>query len=718
MKRPRSHPGSAPGSAPGLAVAALATAALQHLQAGRLDEAEQALRRILGPHPDDPDATHLLGLVALQRRDLASAAELLRRATRLDPAQPAAWNNYGAVLREQGELGEAVAAYRKALAVAPDFTDALCNLGGALNRLGREAEALPALRRAIALEPNHAEALNNLASALLKRDALSEAEAMLRRALAAAPRMAEAWNNLGNLLARKGIYEEAASVYRTALKHQPRHAEAAANLGIALYALKRTEDALAALRDALALRPGYDYAEAALLQILQAVCDWDGVDALSPKLDAATQRALHEGRRPDESPFLNVSRCDDVATNFAVAKAWAQAIGRHGSDSPRPRATRAETDGAPIVLGYLSSDLGEHAIGHLMRGQFRLHDRDRFRVHIYSTRLKEGSAHDRQVTADSDRHVHVDGLEPTQIAEAIRRDHVDVLIHVNGWTKHHNLAACALRPAPVQVEHLGFPGTTGASYIDYAIVDPIVVPSPQAEFFAEKLIYLPHCYQSNDNRQAISERAMSRAEWNLPDDGVVFASFNQSYKFDRAMFGVWMALLADVSGSVLWLLGYDAVTEANLRNEADRHGIDPRRLVFSPLVSKSDHLRRIQLADLCLDTRIYTGHTTTSDALWAGVPVVALRGRHFASLVSASCLTAMGMTDLVVDSLETYKELALRLARDGEARAALRRRITENRQTFPLFDTTRFVRDLERAYAEIWRIHCAGESPRQIVLSG
>lgn len=709
MKKPDRGRPSQPG-------AALINAALQHLQSGRLAEAETALRQVLSVTPDDPDAVHLLGLAALQQRKLAEAERLLTKATQLDRREPAAWNNLGVALREQDKLTEAVAAYRKALAVAPDFIDALSNLGGALNRLGQPGEAVPALRRAVARDPGHAEALNNLGSALFQQGAVREAETMLKRALKAAPRLAEGWNNLGNVLAELGRHDEAVTAYRAAIEARPQYAEATANLGMALHGLSKTDEAVAALRRAIELRSGYEQAEAYLLHLLQIQCDWDGMALLAPRVDAATEGAIRDGRRPSEMPFANVGRRDDPANNLAVAQGWADDIARHHPPLFKHAKSGAKKPGAPLVLGYVSSDLGEHAVGHLMRGQFRAHDRARFRVHLY-TKLLVDSPHRDQVIGDSDKHADIDHMDPADAARLIQGDGVDILIHLNGWTKHHSLAVCARRPAPIQAEHVGFPGTTGAAFMDYNIVDPIVAPAGHAAFYREKLVHLPHCYQPNDNRQVIADRVLSRADCALPEAGVVFASFNQSFKFDPLMFALWLRLLAAVPGSVLWLLTYEGTSESYLKRVSAAHGIDPRRLIFAPKLPKAEHLRRIQLADLCLDTRIYTGHTTTSDVLWAGVPVVALRGRHFASLVSTSGLINMGLPELVTDTLEGYESLALRLAGDADARAALRAKIAANRPVAPLFDTPRFVRNLERAYQRMWEIYCAGEKPQAITIN-
>jgi protein O-GlcNAc transferase len=305
-------------------------------------------------------------------------------------------------------------------------------------------------------------------------------------------------------------------------------------------------------------------------------------------------------------------------------------------------------------------------------------------------------------------------LDNADAAQKIYDDQVDILIDLKGYTKDTRLALCAHRPAPVQASYLGFPGTTGAEFIDYIITDRIVSPEEHASYYSEKFVYLPHCYQANDHTQPISNKAWRKEDCGLPEHCFVFCSFNRTYKIEPVMYEVWMGILQKVPEGVLWLLSDTHVAEANLKREAAERGISSDRIVFAKMLPKDEHLARLRLADLALDTRIVNGHTTTSDALWAGLPVITLEGFHFASRVSASVLTAIGLPEVIVHSLEEYESLAVRLANNPPQLQEIQKRLAENRLTAPLFDTPRFARNLERAYQEMWNIFAAGEPPRQI----
>jgi predicted O-linked N-acetylglucosamine transferase (SPINDLY family) len=360
----------------------------------------------------------------------------------------------------------------------------------------------------------------------------------------------------------------------------------------------------------------------------------------------------------------------------------------------------------------LSSDIHDHAIAHLMRGVFKRHDHERFRIHIYSYGTDDDSSYRAEIRAASDVFRDIRALNHHAAAEQIAADGVDILVDLKGWTEGIRFEICALRPAPLQMTYLGFPGTSGADFIDYAIVDAVVVPPDNARFYSEQLIYLPHCYQANDDQQPIAIDACRRGDHGLPPEATVLCSFNRSYKLDPVMFATWMRILQRVPNTVLWLFASNPWAQNNLRREAHTHGIAPERLIFAGGLPKPQHLRRLQLADISLDTRIYNGHTTTSDALWAGVPVVTLMGRHFASRVSASCLGAIGMPELVTHTLAEYEDLAVRLATDRAQRDAVKAKLAQNRNRQPLFDTRRFTRHLERAYIEAWQHYLAGNPAR------
>jgi predicted O-linked N-acetylglucosamine transferase (SPINDLY family) len=293
---------------------------------------------------------------------------------------------------------------------------------------------------------------------------------------------------------------------------------------------------------------------------------------------------------------------------------------------------------------------------------------------------------------------------------------VDILVDLKGYTTGGRMQISALRPAPVQVSYLGFPGTTGADFFDYIITDRIVTPQNQAPYYSEKFVYLPHCYQVNDHAQVIAEKEWTKTRLGLPENSIVFCSFNQGYKIDPTMFNVWMKILTKVPDSVLWLSVKSKTAKENLRQEAKARDVNPERLLFAERLPKQDHLARLALADLALDTRIYNGHTTSSDSLWAGVPVITLQGNHFASRVSSSILRAIGLPELITKSMEEYEALAVKLALKPEERQAIRVKIAMHRFKAPLFDTPRFVKNLEKAYKEMWNIFAAGEEPRRIEL--
>jgi len=369
---------------------------------------------------------------------------------------------------------------------------------------------------------------------------------------------------------------------------------------------------------------------------------------------------------------------------------------------------------AKITVAYLSNDFREHATAHLMLSLFGLHNRDEFEILCYSYGKDDRSDYRARIQKDCDKFVDIRDLSHADAAKCIYENQVDILVDLKGYTKGSRLAICALRPAPIQATYLGFPGTTGADFFDYIITDRIVTPGHHAPHYSETFVYLPHCYQVNDHRQLASDKNWTKMDLGLPNENFVFSSFNHPYKVDPVMFDVWMKILGQVPGAVLWLLKGSESAEKNLRREAERRGVKPERLIFADKLPKDEHLARMRLADVALDTRIVNGHTTTSDALWAGVPVITLMGTHFASRVSASILTAIGLPEFITHSLDDYETLAVRLARNPEQLAAIRQKLANNRLTEPLFDTPRFAKNLEKAYNKIWKIFLAGQRPRQI----
>jgi predicted O-linked N-acetylglucosamine transferase (SPINDLY family) len=373
--------------------------------------------------------------------------------------------------------------------------------------------------------------------------------------------------------------------------------------------------------------------------------------------------------------------------------------------------------GVKLTIGYLSADFNAHATAYLIAELFEKHDHNQFTICGYSFGPDDGSPMRRRLANAFDRFVDVEDASFLEAAERIAADGVDILVDLKGYTKDARTQILAWRPAPIQVSYLGYPGTMGVPFMDYILVDDFVVPVEQQPFFSEKLVHLPGCYQVNDSRREIAPNTPSRAECGLPEQGFVFCDFNNSYMITPEMFTVWMELLKAVPGSVLWLLESNRFAPANLRHEAEARQVAAERLIFAPQMPLPEHLARHRLADLFLDTFPVNAHTTASDALWAGCPMLTMAGDTFVSRVAGSLLRTIGLPELVTNSLDEYQAMALRLTRDAGLLAGLRARLEANRKTSRLFDAGRFARGIEEAYRTMWEIYASGQPPRPFTVS-
>lgn len=570
----------------------------------------------------------------------------------------------------------------------------------ALLQAGRSGEAEQMCRKLLAQRPRDVELLLLQGVALMQ---LGQPEAALRplnKALREQPAHAGAANAKGVALERLHRPAEAAEAYRQALKSMPAP-DIWFNLGNACRHAKDEPGALEAYGKAVALAPGRFQFLHALVGMKRRLCDWDGLDALSEQLTGAlaTTKDMIE-------PFRALALGTSEAMLQNVSRRWAARFGAPAPLAPAPVVKDK------LVIGYLSADLQQHATAHLMAEFFELHDRAHFTTRAYSTAPDDGSPMRRRLAAAFDAFVDCSPLDAAAIARRIAADGVDILVDLKGYTRDAPTRVMAHRPAPVQVQWIGYPGTMGAPFIDYVLGDAVVLPESVQPFYDEAIVRLPHCYQVNDRKRPRPETAPSRAELGLPDDGLVLACFNQPYKLRPEEFGIWMNLLARVDGAVLWLFSDAGAAEANLRAAAQARGIDPRRVVFARRAEPADHLARYRHVDLFLDTLPYGAHTTASDALWMGCPVVTMVGETFAGRVGASLLHAAGLPQLVTHSPAEYEAAALALLRDTDRRAAIRRRLWEDGPTLPLFDTPAATRAVGRAYETMWQRAVAGLPPQ------
>ncbi|WP_091681184.1 tetratricopeptide repeat protein [Methylocapsa palsarum] len=717
--------------------------ALEYYRAGRYGEAHRLYADVLAAQPDHFLCLHHLGLIAHQRGDHESAARLVARAVAAKPDYVEALSNLGAIFRALRRPDDSIAATRRAIDLDPNCAQAYSNLGNAFEDQGLLGDALDAYRRAAALNPRFVEAHANAANVLRKlnrpQEAVAVCEAIIsqrpdapepyfnlgnvlrelcrpgpaieayRRAIALRPDFAEVYVNLGNAL-QDEEYEEASAAYREAIALRPAMAEAHANLGAALENLGRLGEAIDCFAAAVKLDPEMLPIRVWLQHKRRLVCDWDGI-----KNEEAELSALIAQNCEGVHPFAVLSMATTAADQLQICRSHAAAVSTRLEHFTPAR--EVYEGGRKLRIGYLSSDFCRHATALLMAELFERHDKTRFEIIAYSHGPDDFSALGARLRAAFDEFVDVRALSDDAAAARIHADRIDVLIELKGYTKGARTGISARRPAPVQVNFLGFPGTMGATFIDYIIADPFVLPFDQQEFFSEKIAHLPHCYQPNDTQRVISELTPTRAACGLPEHGFVFCSFNNTYKITPDFFDIWMRLLANIPGSVLWLLDANALVKDNLRKEAARRGLDPDRLVFAPKQASPEHLARHRLADLFLDTSPYNAHTTASDALWAGLPLLTYAGETFAGRVAGSLLRAVGLPELVTDSPAAYEAMALRLASAPGLLQTFRHRLLGNLRRTPLFDIEAYTRHLEAALTQMWETWANGGEPRAFAVA-
>jgi protein O-GlcNAc transferase len=719
------------------------------------DRCEQAIacyQKALQIKPDLVETYINMGIAYHQLADLDRAASAYQKAIELKPNSAEAYYNLGNTLKEQRLFDEALTCYRQATDIDPMLVEAFYNQANILEKQDRFDEAITCLKHCIQFKPDWAEAHNNLGNLSKQLGFIDDAIFYCQKAIQIKPELDEAHINLGNTFKDQGDFGKAINCYQKALQIRPTNAAAHLNLGVTYAEADHTAGAIECFQKATRLNPQFaeahnymgvilaekdrrdeaidcfqkaiatnpDYAEAYsyLIHQLQHTCDWQRMSCFSERLDILIQRATDKAQSIIQPPFICMARNSDPVMNLTVAKTWSRKIEQPLQNVKALFAFESRRQKKPkLTIGYLSCDFHDHATAHLMRSLFGHHDREKFKVHCYSYGPDDKSRYRNQIIKESDQFIDIRGDSHIDAARRIYADAVDILVDLKGHTRGARLGILACRPAPVQVHYLGYPGTTGADFIDYLITDRIVTPEGHDAYYSEKLVYLPGCYQVNDDQQEIAAQNLTRKELGLPNKSFVFSSFNFPYKIDPVIFDCWVQILQQVPNGVLWLFGHNENAICNLRREAANRGVEPDRLVFAQKMEKAEHLSRLKSADLALDTRIVNGHTTTSDALWAGVPVITLQGSHFASRVSSSLLHAVGLPELVTDSLTEYEKLAVQLASQPSRLNALRQKLNINRLKKPLFDTARFVKNLEFAYMEMWRIFLEGRAPAPINVS-
>jgi len=630
--------------------------------------------------------------------------------------QAAQLSQHAEQLQRAGQLHEAEAAYLRAIKLAPNNPATHYNLGNLCLELERPADAIACYRTALRLAPDHPQILLQLGNAYSTLGKFNEAAAHFRKSTSTGRADPAAYFNLGNALRELAKPAEAAAAYRAALKLDPNDADTHNNLGNVLRELGRLDEAIACYREALRLNPKLYHAKLHLLHQQQHICDWRDMDA---QIAEIRDLVMHEPTA-QIPPFAFLSLSGTTAAEQRQCTSqWV--VNRYAGlmkSSGRPTFPSRESK-PKLRIGYLSGDFRLHPLAFLISELIELHDRSRFEVFAYSYAKDDHTAERKRLERAFDQFVDIRPISQQEAAKRIHTDAIDILVDLTGFTQGSRSGIVALRPAPIKVSWLGFPGTMGgfegAPFFDYLISDAFITPPEQADCYAEQLVLMPDCYQPNDRKRQVG-LSPTRAESGLPEQGFVFCCFNQTFKIMPQVYDIWMNILNSVPGSVLWFLECNRWAKENLRCEAQLRGVNPDRLIFAPRVPVDQHLARHVLADLFLDTLPYNAHTTTSDALWMGLPVLTCAGETFASRVAASLLRAANLPQLITHTLQDYEARAITLVSNPAELATIRQKLITDKQYLPLFDAQRFARHLERAYQAMWQTHQTGHSPQAIKL--
>ena len=663
-------------------------------QKGDFHKAEAIYLQLLTINPANSEALQLLGALALEKGNNQDGLELINLAIEINPKVASYHSNQGVAFKELDKFEDAVASFDKAIALDPCYAEAYSNRGAALRRLHLLDAAIESCEKAISLNPRLVEAYSNIGLALQEQKKLDAAVLNFDKAIKLNPNYFQAYSNRGNALLELKQFDSAIASYDKAISLRPDSAEAYYNRGAAYKELKNLDIAVDNYETAYHLKPDQPYLEGMRLHIKMFICDW--VDFESNML-SLNQRIQDDFNVAHSFTLLglpfSLTAHRQTAENLCKDKYPFNSY--LGPIIKQPRQPK-------IRLGYYSADFHNHATAYLMAELFERHDKEKFELIAFSFGPETNDQMQIRVSQAFDHFVNVASLSDIEVALLSRELGIDIAVDLKGVTQDARLGIFSFRAAPIQVSYLGYPGTLGADYIDYLIADKTLIPLQSQQYYSEKIVYLPNSYQVNDRKRVIAPTQFTKQELGLPQNAFVFCCFNNNFKITPDVFDSWARILKAVDESVLWLFQDNPTAAANLRKEARQRGLDPNRLVFATRMDLPEHLARHKAADLFLDTRPYNAHTTASDALWAGLPVLTCMGESFASRVAASLLNAIGLPELVTETQADYEALAIELANTPSKLKEIKEKLERNKLTTPLFDTALFTKHIEAAYAQMY----------------
>ena len=639
---------------------------------GKINEAIAAIKALNEDFPNVPLLFNILGACYQSLKQFDPSIKMFETAVSLKPDYAEAHFNLGVVLKVSGRPNLAVESYKKAIELLPNYLGAHSNLGNALKQIGKLEEAVTSYQNAIAIKPDYAEAYNNLGITFMS----------LRR------------------------LEEAVNSYEKAISINSEYYEAHNNLAMAFKKLKRLDKVLINYERANELKPDINYIFGHILHTKMSLCIWDN---LTTDLEDLTKK-INKGQKV-VAAFSMLGLIDDPKLQRKAAEIYTN--DKFPISDSLPKIGRYPKH-EKIRIGYFSADFHNHATMHLMAELFECHDKNSFELIAFSFGPDQQDKWRKRVLVSFDKFIDVSLKSNEEVSVLSREMEIHIAIDLKGYTQDCRPGIFAKRAAPIQVSYLGYPGTMAVDYMDYLIADPTLIPEESQQHYSEKIIYMPHSYQVNISQRSLSEISISRLDLGLPEEGFVFCSFNNAYKITPSTFALWMRILKTVDESILWLLVSNDETSKNLIKEAKKLGINKNRLVFAKYVPVEEHLNRIKHADLFVDNLPYNAHTTSSDALRMGLPVLTCVGKSFASRVAASLLNAVGLPELITTTQQEYEVLAVELAKNPKKLKAIKDKLAKNLPSAPLYDTPLFTRHLESAYKKMYNRHHEGLEPDHI----
>ena len=681
---------------------------LKYFSDKRLNDAEDYAFRLSKEFPEDPFIWKSLAVILKENGKFTQAISASKKSLELNPNDAETNNNLGFIYQEIKDYNHAKQCYDEAIKLQPNYITPYHNLGTIYHLQEKYDKAELYYKKAINIKPDYYPVYSNLGNVLINLGKYKEAEEYYYKAIKFERENPENYNNLGITLQKQGKINEAITAYKQALTYKKNYAEAHYNMAYCLQKSDKFDEAIEEYKQSLTIKPDLASAESGMLYLLKNMCDFNINDKLlesSSRLGISTKPV---------TPFPLLSWVDNAQYHYLRSKKY---IEDNFKSIPNHNLKKIKNISGKLKVGFFSADFRDHAVMYLISGLFREYDKKKFEFFLYSFGNDETQKWHNLLKNNVDKFTDVIDLSFKEISEMSQRDNLDIAIDLMGYTKNNRLTIFNQRIAPIQVNYLGYPGTMGADYFDYIIADPILIPKNQKQFYSEKIIYMPHSYQPNDNKLEVPELNTSRSDHGLPEKGIVFCCFNQNYKIGINEFNIWMKVLKKIDKSVLWLIESNKWARQNIFKQAELNNVSSSQIIFAKKLSHPEHLERHKHADLFLDTFNYNAHTTASDALWAGLPVITKQGNQFAARVASSLLSALDLNELVTQTEDEYEKMIIDYASQPIKLKEIREKININKNSKPLFDTLQYTRDFELGLSKAHELFLNGERPRDIVIN-